>query len=572
MKPVLAAVAAAFLLTSSGIAAPEWIKVESSNFELYTSAGERDARDTLELFEQVRDFFMRVKSKITTTRLPVTIVGFRNAKEFAPYKPNDVAAAYYEGDEQRDYIVMGSLGAEHTPVAIHEYMHLLVRHSGLKVPVWLNEGFADVYSTLKPMGGQIVLGLVPAGRAITLARYKWFPLAKLISITHDAPEYNEKDRAGIFYAQSWLLAHMLMLSNDYKNDFTKFVVALSETSDAEKAFELAYHKKLWEVEVDLNSYYRAKSLSGVAFKTRFEKIRIDPAQPATELELGITLAKLKTLLGHYDDATERFTELAKSHPGSAEIEEALAYLYWREDKREEALKHFSRAIAAGGTGWKTYWDYARLLGREGDVNAYTEALRKTLQMKPDLLEARLALGSELLRERSWAQALVTLRDVKNIDAEHASEFFMMMAICEMNLDKPEEARSDAGKARQYAKEPRRQQEIDRIIAFLDRKQDVPPPTPPPTAAPPSEASTSASLQPKHLNIKGNFKRLDCLGKVSRMHIMDGRDTFVLLVRQPSSGQTLKCGAQNAGVSVDYVPGKDDQFGTVGEVSRIEFIE
>src|SRR5437016_10283943 len=96
MKSVLAAAAAAFMLTSSGIAAPEWIKVASSNFELYTSAGERDARDTLELFEQVRDFFMRVKSKTTTTRLPVTIVGFRNAKEFAPYKPNDVAAAYYE--------------------------------------------------------------------------------------------------------------------------------------------------------------------------------------------------------------------------------------------------------------------------------------------------------------------------------------------------------------------------------------------------------------------------------------------------------------------------------------------
>ena len=73
--------------------------------------------------------------------------------------------AYYTGDEQHDYIVMSDLATERTPAAIHEYMHLLVRHSGLKMPLWLNEGFADVYSTLQPRGGQIVLGEVPLGRA-----------------------------------------------------------------------------------------------------------------------------------------------------------------------------------------------------------------------------------------------------------------------------------------------------------------------------------------------------------------------------------------------------------------------
>jgi hypothetical protein len=40
----------------------EWNRFSSANFELYSTAGERDARETLELFEQVRDFFMRVKS------------------------------------------------------------------------------------------------------------------------------------------------------------------------------------------------------------------------------------------------------------------------------------------------------------------------------------------------------------------------------------------------------------------------------------------------------------------------------------------------------------------------------
>src|SRR5271167_800621 len=117
MNRMLAAFAAAFMLIGSAVAAPEWIKVTSANFDLYTAAGEREARDTLVLFEQVRDFFMRVKSQTVTTRLPVTIVGFRNEKDYKPYSPNEAAAAFYSGDEQRDYIVMGSLAGERTPEA-----------------------------------------------------------------------------------------------------------------------------------------------------------------------------------------------------------------------------------------------------------------------------------------------------------------------------------------------------------------------------------------------------------------------------------------------------------------------
>src|SRR5690348_14060954 len=112
---------------ATALEAAEWNKVSTPSFEVYTTAAERDARQTLQLFEQVRAFFMAVKSSKVTTRLPVTIVGFRNPKEYKPYALNEVAAAYFVGDEQRDYIVMSNMGLESSPTAIHEYMHLLVR-------------------------------------------------------------------------------------------------------------------------------------------------------------------------------------------------------------------------------------------------------------------------------------------------------------------------------------------------------------------------------------------------------------------------------------------------------------
>ena len=172
-------------------AATEWLKITSSSFEMYTTAGEKEARRTLEYFEQVRDFFMRVKSQQVTTRLPVTIVVFKNQKEYKPYSPRDTAAAFFIGDEQRDYIVMGGAGEEHYPTAVHEYMHLLILHSGLKLPVWLNEGMAEVYSTMKPDANQVLVGSVPQGRSHALGE-KWFPLDGLLRATHDSPEFNEE--------------------------------------------------------------------------------------------------------------------------------------------------------------------------------------------------------------------------------------------------------------------------------------------------------------------------------------------------------------------------------------------
>lgn len=219
-------VAALSVLASTALPAADWIKLKSANLELYTTASEREGRQTLESFEQVRDFFMRVKSSSVTTRLPVTIVGFRNSKEYKPFAVSEISAAYYNGDEQRDYIVMSGLGSEQTPVAIHEYMHLLVRHSGLKMPVWLNEGFAEVYSTLKPYGGQILLGSVPTGRAVALSD-KWIPLQRLFEIDHDSAELHDAKRGGMLYAQGWLLTHMLMLDDRYRDKFSAFAAAIS---------------------------------------------------------------------------------------------------------------------------------------------------------------------------------------------------------------------------------------------------------------------------------------------------------------------------------------------------------
>jgi len=580
--------------------AAEWNKATSANFELYTTAGERDARETLQLFEQVRAFFMEVKSSSVTTRLPVTIVGFRNAKEYKPYALNEVAAAYYTGDEQRDYIVMSNPGIESAPTAIHEYVHLLVRHSGLKMPIWLNEGFAEVYSTLKPVGGKILLGSIPQGRTYALAQEKWLPLPALFAVAHDSPEYNEKNRAGILYAQSWLLTHMLTLEPRYREKFPAFAAQLSGSGSTEEAFSRVYGMTLAQVQTELNAYYRSDRLTGELFNTKFEKFQSAPMQPATELETGLTLAKLVLLTGHTEEAASRLNSLAAGHKDSYEVEEALAHLEWRKGNLEGAHRHFEAAIQRGATSWKTYWDYARLPSDEKNgEETKISALRKAIELKSDLTEARLMLGSELYRINRYAQALIELRQVKKIDEERAPMVFLLMAYSAMQMKMEKDAEGYAEQALKYARQPSDTASAQRLLSYI-RDKDAP--RAPVAAsvraeAPAASADTSAgppALQRRELDtllppsetpenlaltVKGKLKQLDCFDSAARMHVLEGTTSYLLLIRTPDrvairnnlgASVDMTCGAQDTAVSVEYTLVRDEKNGTIGDVRAIEF--
>ena len=138
-----------------------WLRIQSPNFELFTTAGERDGRGLLLHFEQVRGFFQEAFGREFASRKPVRLIAFRNEKEFAPYRPNEAAAAFYHPGRDHDFIVMSHISAEESQVATHEYTHLLINQAGVEMPVWLNEGLADLYSTLEQAGTRTVLGAPP---------------------------------------------------------------------------------------------------------------------------------------------------------------------------------------------------------------------------------------------------------------------------------------------------------------------------------------------------------------------------------------------------------------------------
>src|ERR1700720_4695592 len=104
--------------TQPTFAAEQWLKIKSSNFELFTTAGEKKGREAILYFEQVRSLFNKLAKSGSGPVTPVRIIAFNSEKEYKPYRFNESADAYYQGSRERDYIVMKSIAPENYPVAI----------------------------------------------------------------------------------------------------------------------------------------------------------------------------------------------------------------------------------------------------------------------------------------------------------------------------------------------------------------------------------------------------------------------------------------------------------------------
>jgi hypothetical protein len=230
--------------------------MQSPNFEAYSSAGERDTRDALRYFERVRDFFLQVNQREPPKPVPVYVVVFGSEKEYAPYRPNEFATAYYSGGADRDYIVMGRTGEQASQIAVHEYVHLVARHAGLKFPPWLNEGIAELYSNLRIQGDKVLVGDLIPGRLQALYSDKWIPLSVILSAGPDSPYYNEKNKAGSLYNEGWALVHMLQLSPEYVAKFSEFLGAVNSGVDSAAALEKIYGKPVTAFEKELQEYIR----------------------------------------------------------------------------------------------------------------------------------------------------------------------------------------------------------------------------------------------------------------------------------------------------------------------------
>jgi tetratricopeptide (TPR) repeat protein len=506
-------------VTATSGAAPRdpWLRIQSANFELFTTAGEKSGRDLVQHFEMVRSFFQQAFGKQVAGSKPVSIIAFRNEKEFAPYSPSQAAAAFFHPGASHDFIVMSNDSSGTYHLVNHEYTHLLVGQTGESLPIWLNEGMAELYATLERDGQSVIVGKAAPGRVQVLLREEWIPLDVLLSAGHNSPLYNEKNRAGMFYAESWALVHMLNLGNQYRAKLHAMLDAL-KTDDAPTAFLKAYGKSTAQVLVDLQAYAHSPRLNGIIIKVDLPKAAESPAvETGASLGARLALAELASdYPGKANQARAAYEELATEFPHRAEVQAGWARLLFRERRNEDALMHFTKAIEFGSTDPLMFVDYGRTLvaaGREKDAVA---ALQQAVKLNPARKESHFDLGLAQVRAGAWREAVDELKLSIPVSRQEAPRYFYNMAYAEYRL-------GDLVRARELIAQGRPFTSIAAETAALDQlSQALGPPV-----------------------VEGLLESVECQGKVAKLHMKVNGVEKVFLAPDLTGLAGFSCGSKPA---------------------------
>lgn len=549
----------------------KWIRLTSDHFEMYSAADEKKSAETLDYFERVREFFLSASPVHPPGEFPVRIIVFKDPDEMRMFAPNPSVAAYYAPGPIRDTIVMKNPSSETYPIAVHEYMHLVMRHSGLHIPLWLNEGWADVYSTMKPVSDGVAVGDLISRYMPILNAAQWFTLPQLQAITNHSPEYNESSRTGMFYAESWALAHMLFLSPDYKMGFARFVSALNRNTPLADATSDAFDKTPTQVLLDLQGYLARKKLYGSVFLTPMLKNAPPPTVDTPgPYDTNLMLADLQFASQHQAAATQSYAQLKEEDPKRPEAYAGVGYMAVLAGDKGKARAEFHKAFDLGTEDAQLCMQLAAL-DREAKESASVvmNDLARAVTLRPNFGEAIFQLALMKMDARDFDEALSLLGRVGLVPPERMTIFRSALAYANLQRGNVPEARADAEAAQRAARTTPENEAATRLLQLIEARSKGP------AAAHPGE---------QLIRKEGTAIGLRCTaagsGDFSKMGILvDGRQVLfdlpeaaaVEITKPPGSKADLHCGALPPfHLTVEYTPGSVANQQTAGIIRRLEF--
>jgi tetratricopeptide (TPR) repeat protein len=489
----------------------------------------------------------------------VQVITFRSASEFAPYAFRAEGGGYYVHNYKSDYILIGDTGARDRELVAHEFTHMVVTQAGLKLPIWLNEGLADFYSTVEIQGSQAVIGKAPFRYMETLHRQKWIPWDALLAVDGNSQVYNQSGNLAILYSQSWALTHMLKFDTKYSVHFSQFLKAISDGQEAKQAFQNVYRKSMAAVDADLSAYLRGKDLPVSMINCKPEA---DPPAPviadAADFEVQFALANvLASKPGTSADGQDRLARLSARYPDRPEPEEELGMLALMQNKKDDARSHLAVAVQRHSRDPEILYTAAVLDKEAGSKYGPVSALlRQALEIQPDMDKARLELGFLDYEDLQYKASLSLLSSLSVVPDDSRFDVYFTMAQCYVNLDDLPKAASYVKKAAQAATADDQKQQAADLLESVLRDEGT-------------EAGSAASTPPKTeqpiTNVRGMAKILNCSGGQKHLSVqVDTREMVFdidnpdLVVRHPTADYShWACGPLNAvELTVVYRPESD----------------
>lgn len=360
-----------------------WRSVRTNNLFVIGNTDSESLRQVAAWLEFFHAAFERLVSRsIGHSSVPTTVVVFRDEASFLPFKPLYQGkplnlAGYFQAGDDMNYIAIlldrNERQRNSYSTAFHEYVHLHLRQNVPGVPLWLNEGLAEFYSSMQFSDTEAIIG-APISSYIRLLRaQELLPLDTLFSISNDSPHYNEQKKTGMFYGQSWALVHYLMMgaAGRRQEQFKQFLQHVSRGDPTDKAIESAFGITVPVIEKELQDYVRRGDFAGQRLSMgdssqAYATYTAMQRTSVTEAEANYYLGDLLLHINRQDEAERYFLHAVSLEPSLAPANAALGILRVHQRRYAEAKRYLQVATASTSLqNHMIHYLYAFILSREG---------------------------------------------------------------------------------------------------------------------------------------------------------------------------------------------------------------
>jgi tetratricopeptide (TPR) repeat protein len=394
----------------------DWRRLQVPGMLVIGNARDGDLKRTAEEILRFRLAIHQLSPKLRIdSPIPMVVVVFRDDQALTRFKPRikgkpiDHVAAYFSSLPDINYIVLApSDNRDFTyRVIFHEYTHFLVNNSTPRLPMWLNEGIAEFFSTFNGSehDGRTFIGRVIPDHAMLLQQSRLVPLKEFLDPSALAKMLRDERSTQRFYAQSWALTHYLVLGEKaaYQPKLRAFMEALQSGEAEEQAF--------------------ARTVSGdlVALDRGFRNYVYSAALPAARLP-NVTL--------NIDEKIEPLAE--------ADAQQIQADLLVRHGAFEEAEKHLTKALALDANHVGARLSRARQLAGQDRFDDALNLLRaQDLDVAKDFPVT--FLKAEVLREAERFQESIPIYQVAVSKRPDSAPAYFGLSLSQLALKRAADA-------------------------------------------------------------------------------------------------------------------------------------
>lgn len=288
--------------TAHDLAERPWIVATTEHFRVYSDLDGRKVEAlAVDLERDVHLIAQAAFMVVDSAMEPTDVVVFSRDAHYHRYFPESSIGIAYRVPllPERNHTVAGArdIDASLRTTLRHELVHDLFKRNFGAAPPWLSEGFAEYFSTVQLVEGQLQVGKAPPNRIAAPPQTIPTPshlLRKSAQEFYLLEDERGRLRTAVNYFGAWAFVHFLMdEGGEYSSRFNRFLRQVRSTSVTQAWQEAFLGVEAEALDEAFRSYLWAGQLSVVT--TPYRELSAEQAPEVRSLEAGekhVLLAKL----------------------------------------------------------------------------------------------------------------------------------------------------------------------------------------------------------------------------------------------------------------------------------------